>query len=105
MRQSVPLRKVMAPALAVALSGLLAAVPALAAQGETPGAKEAKGRVKAVDAKTGTLVLTVRGGKEMTFVIPETLRGELAKVEQGQRIEIDYHEKDGRLVAATIEED
>jgi cold shock CspA family protein len=104
MRLTVPLRRMVAPALAVALAGLLAAGPALAAQGETPGAKEAKGRVKAVDAAAGTLTLTVRG-KDVTFQVPEPLRGELGKVTNGQRVEIDYHEKDGKLVAATIEED
>jgi hypothetical protein len=104
MRQSVLLRRMVTPILAAALAGLLAAGPALAAQGETPGAKEAKGRVKSVDGAAGTLTLTVRG-KDMTFQVPEPLRGELGKVRNGQRVEIDYHEKDGNLVAATIEED
>jgi hypothetical protein len=104
MRQSVPLGRIVTPILAAALAGLLAAGPALAAQGETPGAKEAKGRVRAIDAAAGTLTLSVRG-KDMTFQVPESLRGELGQVRNGQRVEIDYHEKDGALVAATIEED
>jgi hypothetical protein len=92
------------PAAAVLL-GVLPAPAAHGASGETPGAKEAKARVKAVDAGAGRLALTVRGGKEMSFEVPETLRAQLKKVEAGQRVEIDYHEREGKNVAATIEED
>ncbi len=100
-------------AAALAVAGLLAGAPggpiagAAAAEkaGERPGTKEAKGRVQSVDAQAGTVVLTVRG-KAMTFEVPPELRGELEKVRPGQRLEIDYYEeRDGRLVAATIEED
>lgn len=101
-------------AAATVIAGLLAGVtvpgPFLAGAGaaekagEKPGTREAKGRVQSVDAQAGTIVLTVRG-KAMTFEVPSELRGELAKVRVGQRLEIDYEERDGKLVAATIEED
>lgn len=87
--------------------GPLAGSPALDAAekaGEKPGAKEIKGRVESMDVQAGRIVLTVRG-RDMTFEVPQELRGEPTKVRSAQRLEIDDEEKEGKPVAATIEED
>lgn len=96
-------RRITTLGFAVVVIGVLSGPPAGRAA-EKPGTKEVKGRVQSVDAQAGRIVLTVRG-KEMTFEVPPDLRGELAKLKTGDRVEIDYEEQDGKLIAATIEED
>lgn len=89
--------------LAVVVASVMSGTLAVHAV-DKPGTKEAKGQVQSVDAQAGRIVLKVRG-KEMTFEVPPDLRGELANVSAGDRVEIDYEEKDGRLHATTIEPD
>jgi hypothetical protein len=65
------------------------------------------GEVVAVDqaAKTATIKFTVRRNpKEATFTVEDQAAPTLADLKPGERVRVDYHKEQGRLIAHSIVE-
>lgn len=72
-----------------------------AAKKAKPAAQRFRGAITAVDSKTGTLSIKNDLG-EKNFVAQEAAKESLERVRIGDRVKVNYTEKEGKLYASSV---